>query len=132
MLRQPVATLCPAGSLLGDLAQVALIDGKGEGAALAQVLAGDLGNMMIPVMVPADQVLCSIVDELRKRRHLDKVAQVEKLIAALKQGQHRIISGAFNLQLPSDPTSDQVLEALDKQRRAVIEAVERAAKRPGG
>lgn len=128
ILSRPVVAICPAGVLLGDLAQVAVFDGKGDAGQLAQHLAGDIGDVLVSVPLAAEQILCAVADELRSRGMTDKLAKLEELVRVIKAGQNRLIIGRFELNVGNAPTLEQIDAALEQQRRNVKAIVERTVR----
>lgn len=100
---------------LGWIGTVARGDGKQEAAELAFKLGSNIGATEITVHVDAAHILCQACDELRSRGENEAVAELEKIIRAMKDAP-RIVQGNLILH-PGTP--GEVEKQLDAARTAL-------------
>lgn len=100
---------------LAAIGCVAELDGNRDAAVLALELVNSLDEHgTAPLHVKHDALLAASADWLHQA-HADLVPMLERLVAALKQGDNRLIVGSIGYQVKNVAEADDAYERIRKR-----------------
>lgn len=100
---------------------LALAKGKAEAAERCLRFASQFGDdARFTANLKVDALLCWLIDHMRNAGRLDLAAEVEVIIQACKDGEHRTIIGTTNFDVQTLGELDGQLEQMRKVGELIL------------